>query len=167
MFLAKNEIIKMLRKGKIKIEPLNLANIGECSVDLRLGNEFGLMDKGKRIEINENADFKKYSKVIKAKQIQLKPGDFILGLTKERITLPENILGLLAGRSRFARFGLLVHATAPLVNPGVCNKQVFEIKNISQNTLVLKSGTKIGQILFAQAKGRGKYKGRFARQEGI
>lgn len=167
MFLARNRIIKAIRSRRIRIEPLNLGNIGECSVDLRLADEFWIFGKGKRIEVCENADFKKYGRKIKAKFMELKPNDFVLGITKERITLAENVLGLLAGRSRFARLGLLVHATAPLVNPGVCNKQVFEIKNISKNILVIKAGTKIGQIMFAELKGKAKYKGRFAKQESI
>lgn len=44
--------------------------------------------------------------------IVINPGEMILGITKEKITLSESISGRLEGRSRFARFRLAVHVTA-------------------------------------------------------
>jgi len=166
MFLTKKEIIEQIKKGKIKIEPFDEKAIGPISVDLTLGDEFGIIKK-KKINLTEKTDYREFVKVIKAKQITLKPNDFILGITKERISLPNNIAGILNGRSRFARLGLLVHATAPLVHPGVSNKQIFEIKNISKSTLVLHSGLKIGQISFVKLLGKSKYEGIFKKQEKI
>lgn len=166
MFLTKPEIIKQIKKGKIKIEPFDEKAIGPISVDLTLDNEFGFITK-KKIELYENIDYKNNIKTIKAKKVILKSGDFILGITKEKITLPENIAGYLSGRSKFARHGLLIHATAPLIHPGVNNKQIFEIKNIGKSTLILHSGLKIGQVAFVKVAGKARYKGIFRKQDKI
>jgi dCTP deaminase len=53
----------------------------------------------------------------------------VLGLTKEKITLADNISDRFEGRSRFARFGLAVHVTAGFMHPGISNHLVLEIVN--------------------------------------
>jgi len=57
----------------------------------------------------------------------LKPGELVLGITKERITLPGNVCGWLNSRSRFARIGLMSHIAAPFLAPGISNRQILEI----------------------------------------
>ena len=92
------------------------------------------------------------------------PGEFVLARTKERVKLPESISGFLSGRSRFARLGLGVHVTAFFINPGINNRQIFEIKNNSNNPLTLSVGLKIGQMIFVRNEGNVKYNGRFKKQ---
>ena len=166
MFLSRSEIYKEIEKGNIKIEPFNKKLVGPISVDLTLGDEFGILLK-KYIRLTKNVDYKKYVKIKKLKKIVLNPGDFVLGITKEKITLSENIAGFLSSRSRYARFGILVHATAPLIHPGVSNKQVFEIKNISNAKIELRPGLHIGQVSFIRIVGKAKYNGAFKFQEHI
>ena len=98
-------------------------------------------------------------------ELVLKPGDFALGITKETIKLPDNMCGWLGGRSRFARLGLIVHITASFVQPGINNKQVLEIKNVSNNILVLKPGERLCQLIIERTEGRAHYKGKFKKQE--
>lgn len=158
MILGKNKILKLIKKEKIKIKPLKTQNIGPASIDLELDNTFRIFPKKNKIEIEKYTDYKKYTEVVKG-PITLKPGNFILGITKEKIELPENICGLLNGRTKYARLGILIHATASLIHPGVCNKQILEIKNMSQNTIILKGGLKLCQLSFIKMKGKGRYKG--------
>lgn len=170
MILTKQEILKLVRAKKIEIKPFNENNIGMASIDLTLSNEFASL-KNKTINTkgfdNDNIFLRQYNallKKIKAKKIILKPGGFILSITKERIKLPLNICGFLCGRSRYARIGILVHATAPFVQPGVNNRQIFEIKNVSQNKIILNSGAKIGQLILFKTSKNTKYKGIFEKQ---
>lgn len=159
MILGKNEILKLIKRKKIEIQPLNINNIGPASIDLELENIFRIFKKKENIVLDKNTDYKKHSKIIKG-PLKLKPGDFVLGITKEKIKLPENICGLLNGRTKYARMGILIHATASLIHPGVHNKQVLEIKNISQNTITLKKGLKLCQLSLIKMKGKGKYTGK-------
>lgn len=166
--LTKKEILKEIKKGNIKLKPFSKDQIGPASIDLTLHNEFRIFKKGKTAQISEKVDYQKFTKLIKVKKYQtLKPGEFILGLTKEKITLPENICGWLTGRSRFARLGLAIHITASFMQPGINNKQVLEIKNVSKIPFKLHIGTKVCQIILMKTIGKGKYKGRFENQDNL
>ena len=164
MILTKEVIKEQLKSGKIKIRPFKLKDINETSVDISLSDEFWVFEKQKSIVLNDKTDFRKYTKKIKAKSITLEPGAFVIGISKEKISLPSNVAGFLSGRSRFARMGIVVHATAFLMHAGVSNRTVFEIKNLSANTLTLKAGLKIAQVIFVKTEGEAKYSGRFKKQ---
>jgi len=169
MLLSRSEIKKYVARKQIVVKPWNENNLGPVSLDLTLGNEFGVLKPGK-IVLSNDVDYKKYVKTFKVKNnesISLKPGAFMLGITKEHLKLPSNIAGLLSARSRFARFGLLIHATAPLVQPGTDGKQILEVRNISKNELIIKPGLKIAQIAFIKLEGRATYNGVFKKQESI
>ncbi len=166
MILTKSEILNQIKNNRINITPYKKANIGPASVDLTLANKFRIIKTGiKNININEKTNYKKYTKLITSDKIILKPAEFILGITKEIITLPEDICGWLSGRTRFARLGLLVHATASFVQPGVNNRQVLEIRNLSNINLILKPGTRICQMIFEKTQGKAKYSGKFKKQK--
>ena len=165
--LARTEIIKMVDYGDIKVEPFEEKNIGPASIDLRLGNEFRIFKKGGAITAEEDIKPDSYSKLVVADKIVLKPGDFVHGITAEKITLPETICGLLYGRSKYARLGIAVHATASFIQPGISNRQALEIKNLSPRTIVLKAGMRICQLILMEMNGKGKYAGRFKMQEGL
>ena len=92
------------------------------------------------------------------------PGETILGITKEKITLPQNMCGWLEGRSRYARLGLMVHISASFMQPGLSNRQVLEMTNMSSVALRLHAGTKICQFIFQETIGMAEYKGRFSEQ---
>ncbi len=169
MILTKKEILKELDKGRIKIQPFNKNQIGPASIDLTLGNEFRVFKR--RLfpyKVNDTANFEQVTRKRKARRyIILHPGEFVLGITKEKITLPENICGWLSGRSKFARLGVAVHITADFINPGISNKQVLEIKNVSHLPLKVEVGTRVAQIVLERTEGRAKYSGRFSKQEHI
>ena len=165
MILTRDKIKEEIKKGNISITPFNIKNLGAASYDLTLDNKFRVFIKDGEFKVNNNSDYKKITKSITVKDYYtLKPGEFILGITKERIKLNDNIAGFLTGRTRFARLGLLVHITANFVQPGVNNKQVLEIKNVSNRTFKLYPGTKLLQIIFVRCKGNANYKGKFKEQ---
>lgn len=164
MILTKNAILEEIKRGRIKIVPFNKKNIGPASIDLTLDNKFRLFKKRGEIILSEKTNYKLLSSKIIAKELILAPGDFALGITKERISLPANICGFLTGRSRFARLGLVVHSTASFVHPGINNKQVLEMHNLGKHTLKIPAGTKICQLILLRAEGKAKYEGIFKNQ---
>ncbi|MFH0752549.1 MAG: dCTP deaminase [archaeon] len=165
MILSKNEILKLIKKKKVVITPFSKNQVGPASIDLTLGNEFRVYKKKTKIDLKEATDYRKFTEPVTIDEITLKPREFILGISKEKIKLPLDICGILTGRSRFARLGLAIHATASLIQPGVNNKQVFEITNFSDNELTLHAGTKICQLMLVKTKGKSKYSGQYAKQE--
>ena len=166
--LIGKEIMKALRNGSIAIEPLDESQIGPGSIDLTLGNEFRVFKKQKKIyHVKNDSLFQDITKGIHVKDgeyIVIKPGEMILGITKEKITLADNISGRLEGRSRFARFGLAVHVTAGFMHPGISNHQVLEIVNLGHTPLALYPGTRVCQFVFEKCDGHATYQGRFVGQ---
>jgi dCTP deaminase len=166
--LIGNEIKKAIESGAIKIEPLDWSQVGPGSVDLTLGNDFRVFRRRSKIyHITNESRFEDITRNIHigdGEFVVIKPGEMILGITHERITLADNISGRLEGRSRFARFGLAVHVTAGFMHPGISNHQVLEIVNLGHAPLALYPKTRICQFVFEKCTGRAKYTGRFVEQ---
>ncbi len=166
--LIGKEIQKALKNKLITIEPLDESQIGPGSIDLTLGNQFRIFKKRSKIyHVKKDAHFRDITRNVHIQDgeyITIKPGEMILGITKEKITLADNISGRLEGRSRFARFGLAVHVTAGFMHPGISNHQVLEIVNLGHAPLALYPGIRICQFIFEKCSGHAKYQGRFAKQ---
>lgn len=164
--IAQSELKKLLREGVIKIEPFSEDQIGPGSVDLHLGNRFLSYKKVRDIyHITDQADYREITDEIEVDDYYLMlPGESAMGMTREKITLPDNICGRLEGRSRFARLGLLVHITASFMHPGIANRQFLELYNASPIPLAIHPGTRICQFVFEYTVGRGHYRGKFVSQ---
>ena len=168
MFLGRREILRLIREGIIEIDPFDESAVGPASVDLTLGNKFRVFSPEEIEVYGEDIDPSRMGELIEIddwEYIELHPGDMVLGITKERIKLPENILGILSGRSRFARLGLMVHVSSNLVHPGSNNHQVLEIVNMGPHLIRLHPGVRICQIAFAEVRGGEVLRGRYARQD--
>ncbi len=164
--LTHNEILKEIKKGNINIEPFIAQNVGPASVDLILDDKFRLFKRATKIvDVTDELDYQKISKPVKAKSIVILPGETILGITKEKISLAPNICGWLEGRSRFARMGLMVHISAPFMQPGISNQQVLEMSNMGHVPMRLHAGTRICQFIFQKTIGKAKYLGKFSKQK--
>jgi len=88
----------------------------------------------------------------------------VLGVTKEKLGLSNGLCGWIQGRSRIARMGVMVHVSSSLIQPGVDNRQVLEIINLSPNPIVLRPGVKVCQIVFEELSSEAEYAGDFAKQ---
>jgi dCTP deaminase len=158
MILGKEKILNEIKRGNLKIEPFNVNNIKGSSIDLILDNKFRVFNRDV-----DGEDYKKYSRLITKNEIILEPGDFILGITKEKITL-KNLCGWLQGRSTYARIGLGIHVTANFIHPGVSNRQVLEIKNLNNYKIKIKSGMKICQLIIERVEGKYILESKFKKQ---
>ena len=78
----------------------------------------------------------------------LGPGSFILAHTIEIVTLNASVAALLSGKSSLGRLGLDIHATAGLIDPGFSGQIVLELYNKSQNSIELRHGQPVGQLVF-------------------
>lgn len=166
MILAKKEILKAVREGRIRIDPFEPSSVGPCSVDFSLGNEFRVFEKrGTEVDLVGGLDYLKQTKPKRClARYTLQPGELILGVTREKLGLSNGLCGWIQGRSRIARMGVMVHVSSSLVQPGVDNHQVLEIINLSPNPIVLRPGVKVCQIVFEELSSEAEYAGEFAKQ---
>lgn len=157
MILSDTDIKKALASGRVKITPKpDLSKqLGSCSVDLRLGDTFGVFNHVKYglVEPTKNHvlnDLIKEVKVKKNEPFILQPGDFVLAATVENVELADDLVGFLTGRSSLGRLGLVVHSTASIFDPGWRGKCVLELGNLGRLPISLCPGMKICSFLFEE-----------------
>ena len=80
--------------------------------------------------------------------IVLKQGEFILGTTAEKITLPKNIVGLVSGRSSYARAGIAIEFSQNVLQSGHNDTVPLQIKNNLPYPVRIYPGTGIAQVVF-------------------
>ena len=79
--------------------------------------------------------------------ITIPPKGFILATTLEYVKIPNDICAFVEGRSSIGRTGLFIH-NAGLIDPGFEGQITLELFNSSNDTIVLKPGMRICQIVF-------------------
>jgi dCTP deaminase len=160
MRLSDKDIVKALAAGTIKIEPSpETENITGVTVDLHLGDRFRVFNthatphidlSGSSAEVNKAID-KVMSDEVLVKgddAFYLHPRELALGITLESVTVPDDLVAWLDGRSSLARLGLMVHMTAHRIDPGWSGNIVLEFYNAGQLPLALRPNMAIGAISF-------------------
>lgn len=77
----------------------------------------------------------------------LKPHKFVLGTTKEVVTLPKDLTAFVEGRSSVGRMGLQVE-NAGWVDPGFSGEITLELYNSSDVPILLTPGVRLVQLVF-------------------
>lgn len=144
-----------IKKGIIGIK--NLVDdwekdVDQVSMDFHLGHRVLIPTMGRHIviDIRKGVDSSMYEEVIlkTGDPITIRPGQFFIGETMEVLTLPNNIIGRLEGKSSFARLGIVIHQTSARFDPGWDGPAALELRNNSDNDVVIYCGGKICAFAF-------------------
>ncbi len=149
--LSDRTIKEELAAGRLVIEPLAEANIQPASIDLQLDRVFRIFRVTRRPFVDVRQPMDDLTELVTIEDDEpfiIQPGTFVLGSTLESVTLPDDIVARVDGRSSLGRLGLLVHATAGYIDPGWTGKLTLELSNQSQMPIALYYGMKISQISF-------------------
>ncbi|KAG8271473.1 hypothetical protein J6590_061028 [Homalodisca vitripennis] len=141
-----------------------IERINGASVDILLGDKFRVFRGHTTAFVDLSGPKKNVTdaiNLIMSNEIQLTeddtfflhPGELALAVTMESITLPNNLIGWLDGRSSLARLGLMVHITAQRIDPGWQGKIVLEIYNAGKLPLGLRPGMLIAALSFELLSG--------------
>ena len=151
MLLSDRDIRLELASGRVLLEPFDDAMVQPSSVDVRLDRFFRLFDNHKYPVIDpaqDQPDLTRLVEVAPDEPFVLHPGEFVLGATHERITLPDDVAARLEGKSSLGRLGLLTHSTAGFIDPGFTGHVTLELSNVATLPITLWPGMKIGQLCF-------------------
>jgi dCTP deaminase len=152
MVLSDRTIKEEIGKGRIVIEPLDASCIQPASVDIHLDNKLLVFKTWRHpfyIDVKQNVDDLSESvEIDEDRPFLLNAGEFVLASTLESITLPDNIVARLEGKSSLGRIGLLIHSTAGYVDPGWQGHLTLELSNVAKLPVTLYYKMKIGQISF-------------------
>lgn len=146
------------RKGLV-ITPILDDQIGDSSVDVRLGNEFLIIQKRSfstldLSSIDDDSKINQYYSKIRLdnySDIILHPGQLILGATLEFIRLPYDCNCYVIGKSTWGRMGLVI-ATATNVDPGFRGCITLEMINQGEVPIKLRPGVAIAQLVLHKSK---------------
>lgn len=151
--LSDRTIKEQLASGRLGIDPLDSEAIQPASVDLRLDRSFRVFRSTARpfVDVREPVDdLTELVEIRDGEPFVIQPASFCLGSTIETVTLPDDIVARVDGKSSLGRLGLLVHATAGYVDPGWTGRLTLELSNQSQMPIALYYGMRIAQVSFLQ-----------------
>jgi dCTP deaminase len=153
MILSDRTIREQLATGRIGIDPLDESCIQPSSVDLRLDRLFRVFLNHTMSVIDVRKDLSDLTQEVEIAEgdaFILHPGEFVLGSTYERISLPDDIVARIEGKSSLGRLGLLIHSTAGFIDAGFSGHITLELSNVANLPITLYPGMKIGQVSFLQ-----------------
>lgn len=167
MFLGVDELLKRVEENKL-VEDLSereLTNPEGAGFDLRLGEVFTTSGKG-YLGITERETAPAESVMVynpkKVQTLVVKPGDFYLVKTIEKVNMPDNLLALFKPRSTLQRMGCFLRTAQ--VAPGYSGELTFALANVGQVEVSIELGARIVHIMFTEIKGnsnlyRGQWQG--------
>ena len=149
--LSDGTIMRLVREGRIRIEPWDESLVQPASVDLRLGDSFRVFHnhRASAIDLRQPPGNLTEEVVIGPDEpFVIHPGEFCLARTQEWIELPDDVVARIEGKSSLGRLGLIVHATAGFCDPGWKGTLTLEFNNLTRVPIRLYAGLPIAQLSF-------------------
>lgn len=157
MFLGVDKLLELVKEKKL-VEDLcerELTNPEGTGFDLRLGEIFTISGKGfLGIEDRHTCEAKSVAKYEEGKKqaVTIKPGDFYLVKTVEKVNLPEDLVGFFKPRTTMQRMGIFLRSSQ--VSPGYSGELTFSIANVGPCEVDIEMGARIAHVLFARVDGK-------------
>ena len=150
---------RRLKDGSLAISPKPHVKRTAAAIDLRLGRWFISMRDSRlsMLDIRSSGvegefEVRKHAKetfVPFGEAFILHPGRFVLASTLEWVTLPNDLMAFVTGKSSWARRGLSVEG-APGVHPGFSGCLTLEVANHGVVPIEILSGMEICQLFLLE-----------------
>jgi dCTP deaminase len=156
MVLSDRTIRAEIEAGRVVIEPYDPDLIQPSSIDVRVDRRFRVFNNARYPYIDVRQPMEGLTELVEVNDEDpfiLHPGEFVLGQTLERVTLPDDLVARLEGKSSLGRLGLLIHSTAGFVDSGFSGNLTLELSNVANLPITIYRGMLIGQISFMRMDG--------------
>ena len=153
MVLSDRTIRRLLDEGRIGIDPYDSTLMQPSSLDVRVDRYFRVFRNSRYPFIDVKTAQEDLTELVEVEDDEafiLHPGEFVLGSTLERVTLPDDLVARLEGKSSLGRLGLLIHSTAGFIDPGWDGHVTLELSNVANLPITIYPQMKIGQLSFVQ-----------------
>ena len=153
MVLSDRSIRAAVESGRIVIDPFDEGLVQPSSVDVTVSEWFRVFHNTRYPYIDVRAPMDELTELVEMAPDEpfiLHPGEFVLGSTLERVTLPDDLVARLEGKSSLGRLGLLIHSTAGFIDPGWDGHVTLELSNVANLPITIYPEMKIGQLSFVQ-----------------
>jgi len=163
MILGPRKLLHLVKTKKL-VEGLSereITNPEGAGFDLRLGEVYKIKGTAFLGETyRKTPEVKTVAKFGRDKKIKIKPGDFYLVKTIEKINLPLDLSAIIIPRTTTFRSGLFIR-TGP-VQPGYQGELTFGLKNEGPVDVEIELGARFVHVLFHEIKGGGsRYRGQW------
>ena len=156
MILSDRDIKAAIASGRVKIASSrgdSAMHIHASSMDLHLSDVFKIYEHSKFaiLDPKNPETFRNNMRTVTVEAGEpfiVQPGEFALGVTQEKISVPDDLVVRVEGRSSLGRLGIIVHSTARFVDPGFSGTITLEISNLNRLPVALYPGMRICQIAF-------------------
>jgi dCTP deaminase len=151
MILSDRTLREEIAAGRIVIDPFEPANVQPSSIDLRIDRYFRVFRNHTTgiIDVKENQEnLTELVEIGPDDVFILHPGEFVLGATAERVSVPDDLVARIEGKSSLGRLGVVIHSTAGFIDPGFNGHITLELSNAATLPITLYPGMKIGQVSF-------------------
>lgn len=143
--------------------------LGPYGYDIRLDKVFKKIRRENKVIDPHSINDTDYE-LITGEEIIIEPNSYILGKSLEYFKMPKKILGIVFGKSTYARCGILVNVTP--VEPEWQGHLTISISNVSGNKVTLHPFQGIAQVIFLESDENPLYsykdlKGKYNNQDGI
>lgn len=152
--LTDAQIRRYIQAGKITITPFLDEAIGSGNYQVRLGALLLAPKGGQTVDLKNANPSIMYTEITmdEGEGYLLKPKEFILGQTLEKIAMDDDIGMLIDGRSTLARLGMSIHQSSTTLLPGQdAHIVTLEIFNAGNFTLRIYPEMKIGKLVIFQS----------------
>lgn len=153
MLLSDRDLRAELDAQQLVIEPYEPSMVQPSSVDVRLDRLFRVFNNSKYTHIDPKQPQEDLTTLVEVEGDEpfiLHPGEFVLGATLEKFTIPNHLAGRLEGKSSLGRLGLLTHSTAGFIDPGFSGHITLELSNTANLPIALYPEMKVGQLAIFQ-----------------
>ena len=102
MVLSDRTIRRLLDEGRIGIDPYEPGLMQPSSVDVRVDRYFRVFRNSRYPYIDVKSQQEELTEIVEVagdEAFILHPGEFVLGSTLERVTLPDDLVARLEGKS--------------------------------------------------------------------
>jgi dCTP deaminase len=154
--LSDRTIREEVDAGRIEIDPFDPEMVQPSSVDVRVDRSFRVFHNNRYAYIDVRQPMEDLTELVEVdggRPFILHPGEFVLGQTLERVTLPDDLVARLEGKSSLGRLGLLIHSTAGFVDSGFSGNLTLELSNVANLPITIYQGMPIGQLSFMRMDG--------------
>ena len=156
MVLSDRTIKAEIAAGRLVFDPYDESLVQPSSVDMRVDRQFRVFHNARHPYIDVKQPMEDLTELVTMEGDEpfiLHPGEFVLGQTLERVSLPDDLVARLEGKSSLGRLGLLIHSTAGFVDAGFEGNLTLELSNVANLPITIYHGMPIGQISFMRMDG--------------
>jgi dCTP deaminase len=170
--MSDHDLKNMIKSNHLVIEPLSEDAVQQNGIDFRVGNEFAISTATagtETIDSTSSEDIKRFYRISKSDNgyFVFSPLHHYLLTTKEKIKMPNNLMGFCGLRSTFARLGFVSPLT--IIDAGFEGTLTIGVFYGGNSPIKVPVGCRFLHVVFAQLRNKTDtpYQGQYKRQKGV